>query len=148
MRMSTAGMHHNAVTAMLTQQATLSKTQNQIASGKRVQTPADDPVAAVHIMELQRALQESGQFRKNADSASNRLVLEEQALADVGTLLQRVRELTVQASNGTVDQASRRLIATEVRERLQELTDIANRRDANGEHLFAGYATLTQPFVS
>lgn len=148
MRISTAGMHHNALTAMLTQQATLSKTQNQIASGKRVQTPADDPVAAVHIMELQRALQESEQFRKNADMANDRLTLEELALADTGTLLQRVRELTLQASNATVDPASRRMIATEVRARLQDLTDVANRRDANGEHLFSGYTTLTQPFIS
>lgn len=148
MRISTAGMHHNALTAMLTQQATLSKTQTQIASGKRVQTPADDPVAAVHIMELQRALQESEQFRKNADMANNRLTLEELALADTGTLLQRVRELTLQASNATVDPASRRMIATEVRARLQDLTDVANRRDANGEHLFSGYTTLTQPFRS
>jgi flagellar hook-associated protein 3 FlgL len=147
MRMSTAGMHHNALTAMLTQQATLSKTQTQIASGKRIQTPADDPIGAVHLMELQRALQESDQFRKNADAATNRLTLEEQALADAGTVLQRVRELTLQASNATVDPASRRMIATEVRARLQELTDIANRRDAGGEHLFSGYATLTQPFV-
>lgn len=141
-------MHQNALTAMLTQQATLSKTQNQIATGKRIQTPADDPVGAVHLMELQRALQESEQFRKNADSASNRLTLEEQALADAGTLLQRARELTLQASNATVDSASRRMIATEVRVRLEELTDIANRRDAGGEHLFSGYATLTQPFVT
>lgn len=59
MRISTAGMHYNALTAMLSQQATLSKTQNQIATGKRVQTPADDPVAAVHILELERALRES-----------------------------------------------------------------------------------------
>lgn len=147
MRISTSGMHHNALAAMLTQQATLSKTQNQIATGRRVQTPADDPVAAVHILELERALQESQQYGKNAAMAVNRLTLEEQALADVGALLHRVRELTVQGANATVDASSRRMIATEVRSRLQELTDIANRRDANSEYLFSGYATLTQPFA-
>jgi flagellar hook-associated protein 3 FlgL len=47
-----------------------------------------------------------------------------------------------------VDAASRRMIATEVRARLKELTDIANRRDANSEYLFSGHATLTQPFTS
>lgn len=147
MRISTAGMHHNALTAMLTQQSILSRTQSQIASGKRVQTPADDPIAAVHIMELQRAAQETDQFVRNADIANNRLTLEEQALADAGTLLQRVQELTVQGNNATVDPASRRMLATEVRSRLKELTDIANRRDGSGEFLFSGYATLTQPFA-
>jgi flagellar hook-associated protein 3 FlgL len=140
-------MHHAALNALLGQQSVLSKTQQQIASGKRVQTPADDPVAAVHIMELQRALAESDQFTRNADMAKNRLTLEEQALGDANTLITRVRELTVQGNNGSVDAASRRMLATEVRSRLKELVDIANRRDANSEFLFSGYATLTQPFA-
>ena len=148
MRISTAGIHHAALTALLSQQSVLSKTQNQIASGKRVQTPADDPIAAVHIMELQRALSESEQFGRNADMANNRLTLEEQALADANTLMQRVRELTVQGNNASVDPASRRMLATEVRGHVQDLMDIANRRDANGEYLFSGYATLTQPFAA
>src|SRR5918995_3862426 len=147
MRISTAGMHHAALNALLGQQSVLSKTQQQIASGKRVQTPADDPVAAVHILELQRALAESDQFNRNADMAKNRLTLEEQALADANTVITRVRELTVQGNNGSVDVASRRMLATEVRSRLKELVDIANRRDANSEYLFSGYATLTQPFA-
>jgi flagellar hook-associated protein 3 FlgL len=147
MRISTHSLHQNALTAMLTQQATLSKTQSQVASGKRVETPADDPVAAVHIMELQRAVQESDQFDRNADMAKNRLTMEEQALADATTLLQRVQELTIQGNNASVDPASRRMLATEVRSRLKELTYIANRRDVNGEFLFSGYSTLTQPFA-
>jgi flagellar hook-associated protein 3 FlgL len=148
MRISTAGMHHAALNALLGQQSVLSKTQQQIASGKRVQTPADDPVAAVHIMELQRALAESEQFDRNADMAKNRLTLEEQALADANTLMQRVRELTIQGSNASVDPASRRILAAEVRAHVKDLMDLANRRDANGEYLFSGYATLTQPFAS
>ncbi|HEY7641660.1 MAG TPA: flagellar hook-associated protein FlgL [Steroidobacteraceae bacterium] len=147
MRISTAGIHHAALTALLSQQSVLSQTQGQIASGKRVQTPADDPVAAVHIMELQRALSESDQFDRNADMAKSRLTLEEQALADANTLMQRVHELTVQGNNASVDPASRKMLATEVRSRLKELVDIANRRDANGEYLFSGFATLTQPFA-
>lgn len=147
MRISTAGIHHAALNALLGQQSVLSRTQQQIASGKRVQTPADDPVAAVHIMELQRALAESEQFTLNADMAKNRLTLEEQALADANTLITRVRELTVQGNNASVDATSRRLLATEVRGRLKELVDIANRRDASSEFLFSGYATRTQPFV-
>jgi flagellar hook-associated protein 3 FlgL len=112
-----------------------------------VQTPADDPVAAVHILELERALQASEQYGKNADMALNRLSLEEQSIDDVGTLLQRVRELTVQGNNATLDAADRRMVATELRGRLQDLVNIANRRDANGEFLFSGFASLTQPFA-
>ena len=148
MRISTSSIHHAALTALLSQQSILSKTQTQIASGKRVQTPADDPVAAVHILELQRSLAESEQFEANANMAKNRLTLEEQALADANTLMQRVRELTIQGSNASVDPASRKMLAQEVRGHVKELMDIANRRDANGEYLFSGYATLTQPFAA
>ena len=147
MRISTAGIHHAALSALLSQQSVLSKTQNQIASGKRVQTPADDPVAAVHILELQRALSESDQFDSNADMAKTRLTLEEQALADANTLMQRVRELTLQGNNASVDPASRKMLAAEVRGHVKQLMDIANRRDANGEYLFSGFSTTTQPFA-
>jgi flagellar hook-associated protein 3 FlgL len=146
MRISTSAIHQNALSAMLTQQSQLAKTQNQVSTGKRVLTPSDDPVAAVHIMELQRALQQSTQYTKNAGTAGDRLSLEEQALADITTVMQRVREQSVQANNGTVDANSRKMIATELRQRLDELMNIANRRDSNGEYLFSGYSTSTQPF--
>jgi flagellar hook-associated protein 3 FlgL len=147
MRISTSAMHYNALRNMLSQQATLSKTQNEIALGRRVNSPADDPVASVHIMELQRALQESEQYGANSNMATNRLTLEEQALQDIGTLLQGVSERAVQGNNDSVDANSRKMIATELRGRLAEMMDIANRRDANGEYLFSGYSTSAQPFV-
>lgn len=146
MRISTAGIHQAAVTAMLQQQTSLSKLQNQIATGKRVQTPADDPVAAVHILELNRALKEADQYKANADVASNRLALEEQALQEVGSVLLRVRELAVQANNAPVGEEDRQMIAAELRQRLNQLIDIGNRKDGNGEYLFAGFSTQTQPF--
>lgn len=147
MRISTSAMHYSALQNMLTQQATLSKTQSQIATGRRVNTPADDPVASVHIMELERTLQENEQYKANADMARNRLSLEEQSLDDAGSLLQRVRELTVQGNNATLDATNRQTIATEIRGLIGDLMNISNRRDANGEFLFSGYSTLTQPFV-
>src|SRR5262245_46537887 len=133
---------------MQQQAAELSKLQNQVANGRRVNTPADDPIGSVHILELERAQSESEQFGKNSTMIQNRLNLEEQALADTGTVLTRVRELTLQASNiGTLSDGDRRSIATELASRLAELQDIANRQDGNGEYLFAGYSTLTQPFA-
>ena len=147
MRISTNAVHLNALNALLTQQAALSRTQEQVASGKRVLSPADDPVATVHILELERALAEADQLARNADLATNRLTLEEQALADAGQILQRVRDLVVQANTGTVDPGSLKMIATEVRSLLGGLIDVANRRDANGEYLFAGYSSAAQPFA-
>jgi flagellar hook-associated protein 3 FlgL len=147
MRISTSAMHTNAIDALLDQQIQLSRTQGQVASGKKIQTPADDPIGAVHILELQRAKAETEQYQRNSDAAIARLTAEEQALADVGTLLQRMRELALQANNATVDATARYGIATELAERARGLLDVANRQDGNSEYLFAGYATTTRPFA-
>ena len=147
MRISTQTFYGNALSAMLDQQAVLSRTQTQVATGKRVNTPADDPIAAVHILELERAQSASDQYAKNAELGRSRLTLEEQALADSTSVLQRVRELTLQASNtATLSDSDRQSVAIELSGRLQELKDIANRKDGQGDYLFSGYATLTQPF--
>jgi flagellar hook-associated protein 3 FlgL len=147
MRISTAAMHELAIAAMLRQQASLARTQNQIATGKRVQTPADDPVAAARLYELARTQSQLEQFGRNATAAQGRLQLEEQALADSGTVLQRVRELVVQANNATLSDSDRQSIVTELRSRVAELQAVANRQDSNGEYLFAGYASTTRPFT-
>jgi flagellar hook-associated protein 3 FlgL len=136
-----------SLSAMMEQQSALAKLQNQVALGTRVTTPADDPIAAVHILELQRAQSASEQFAKNSTLAKNRLSLEEQSMVDVGNVLTRVRELMVQSGNvGTLSNNDRLSIATELAARLDELQAIANRQDGNGEYLFSGYATKTQPF--
>lgn len=137
-----------SLSAMLQQQSALAKLQNQVALGSRVTSPADDPIAAVHILELQRAQSESEQFAKNSTLAKNRLSLEEQSMVDVGNVLTRIRELTLQAGNvATLSNNDRASIAAEIEARLDELQNIANRQDGNGEYLFSGYATKTKPFT-
>jgi flagellar hook-associated protein 3 FlgL len=147
MRISTTAMHNSAIEAMFKQQSALSVTQSQVATGKKIQSPADDPIAAVHVLELQRAKVETDQYKRNSSAVISRLNHEEQALADVTLLVRRVHELTLQANNSTIDATSRASIASELSARAQELIDIANRRDGNGEFLFSGFATATQPFA-
>jgi flagellar hook-associated protein 3 FlgL len=147
MRISSAQIYQLAVQAMLEQQARLSKTQNQVATGKRVQVPSDDPVAAVQINSLAQAQSQNAQFTKNSSAATGRLQLEEQAISDSTSVLQRVRELVLQANNATLSDSDRQSIATEIRARQDELLAIANRKDAGGEYLFAGLSGGTQPFV-
>jgi len=147
-RISTAGQQSAAIAQMLKQQTLIARTQAQVSSGVRVQTPADDPVAAARILGLESAQSQLGQYGKNADAATDRLNLGEQSLSDLSTLLQRIQELAVQANSGALDDVSLGSIATELKERAGELLQIANRQDSNGEYLFAGYSTGTQPFAN
>src|SRR3954454_15192562 len=148
MRLSTQSYYSRSISAMLDQQSALSKIQNQVASGRRINTPADDPIAAVHVMELERSKNEYSQYEKNSSLARNRLNLEENSMADAGTVLQRVRDLVLQASNiGTLNSSDRESIAVDLSSRLEQMQDIANRKDDNGEYLFSGFSTLTRPFA-
>ncbi len=146
LRISTAGMQAAMLGSLLDAQARLARTQEQIASGRRINSPADDPIGATRIEALTRQIEAGRQYARNSDAAANRLKFEEQALADLGNSLNRVRELVLQASNATVDPASRAMIRAEVAGRVQEMLDIANRQDGQGEYLFAGLASRTRPF--
>jgi flagellar hook-associated protein 3 FlgL len=146
-RIATSTMQADAVAAMLRRQSELARTQNDLASGRRIRTPADDPGGAVQVLGLEAALAASERYAANTATAQNRLRFEEQALADVTAALQRVQELALQANNSVLDEPSRRMVATELRSRVEEVLDIANRRDAGGEYLFAGFRTTTQPFA-
>jgi flagellar hook-associated protein 3 FlgL len=145
-RVSTAGQHSSAISQILKQQTALTKTQQQVASGQRIQTPADDPIGSTRVLAMEQQQSQLEQYGSNADILASRLGVGEQALSELGNLLQRARDLTVQAGNGALDDVSLKSIATELKSRSQELVDLANRRDTNGEYLFSGFSTQVQPF--
>jgi flagellar hook-associated protein 3 FlgL len=147
MRISSLAWARNNTTALLEQQARLARTQTEVSTGVRVRTPADDPIAAGRIAGLERALAESRQFERNAMTIENRLGIEETALADATSVLQRVRELVVQGGNATIGAEERRLITAELRSRADELLAVANRTDGAGEYLFTGTTVQTAPFA-
>jgi len=148
MRISTAQIFQQQVTAMLEQQAGLARTEQQLASGKRLVSAADDPAASLRNLQLGDRLTQNEQYLKNLDAAQSRLELEEGALASSVDLLQRVRELAVQALNATQSPGDLQAIEVEVRSHLDGLLSLANTQNANGEFLFAGYQVDTQPFSS
>ena len=148
MRISTAQIFQQQVTAMLEQQVELSRTQQQLVTGKRLVSAADDPAASVRNLQLGDRLTQNEQYLKNLDTAQGRLELEEGALASSVDLLQRVRELAVQALNATQGSGDLKLLEVEVRSHLEGLLSLANTQNANGEFLFAGYQVETIPFSS
>jgi len=145
MRISTNGAFRNGLGLMQELQAALDRTQRQIASGRRLLTPSDDPIASGRALEFKEAVSRIGQFERNATIAENRLGFEESALKSAGDILQRVRELSIQASNATQSNESRALIAVELRQQLDALVQVANQQDGNGRYLFAGNKDDTRP---
>ncbi len=147
MRISTNQIFNSGVDAIQDQQAKVSKTSLQMATGKRILAPSDDPTGAVQSLELGTTIATTQQYQKNAVLAEQRLNLEESIFESLSVSVQRVRELTIQGNNDTQTEEDRRFIAAEIWERLDELLGLANTRDANGEYIFAGYQSQTQPFA-
>jgi flagellar hook-associated protein 3 FlgL len=147
LRISTSQMQERAVDKMLQLQTQLSHTQQQVATGKQILTPADNPAGAAHALALDREIAVTNQYQTNADVATNRQTREEDVLSNATDVLQRVSELVVQGNNDTNNSDDRQAIATELQQRLDELLGLANTRDANGEYIFAGFQANEQPFT-
>ena len=147
MRISTAQMFQQNINSVLNKQSATSKIIEQIASGKRVNTAGDDPVAAIGIDNLNQQNALVDQFMKNIDYAYNRLALTESKLGSAETLAGSVREQILRAVNGSLSESERQMIADELKGTLEELVSVANTQDESGNYMFAGYETDKQPFA-
>lgn len=147
MRISTLQAFNNGVNGIQRNYSNATRTQEQISTGNRILTPADDPVASVRLLQLEQQQSVLGQYNSNLTAAKNSLTQEEVTLNSVNTVLQRVRELSVQAGNGALDPTDRKSIAAELGQREDELLALMNTRNARGEYLFSGFQGKTQPFV-
>jgi len=146
MRVSTNMMVKTGVSNIQDQQAKLLKTQQQLATGRKILTPADDPAGAARVLNLEKAIGQVDQFNRNLDRAEFSLKTEENALEEFGNTIQRIRELTVQALNDTNGGNDRAQIAKEISQRFNQLVDLANSQDGNSEYLFGGSDSRNQPF--
>lgn len=149
MRVSTSQIYSIADVGMRNAEASVNKTTEQISTGKRVMTPADDPVAATSILRLNQQLGRIEQFDKNIDAAENSLDLEEVALESITNIVQRMKELGVRAGNtGVMTSSDYKAIASEVDSRIDELLNLQNTRNSSGQYIFAGHQGSDQPFTA
>ncbi|AZZ93330.1 flagellar hook-associated protein 3 [Hahella sp. KA22] len=146
MRISTQQLFNRGLDNILDVTGQLQKTQLQISSGRRVLTPADDPVASTRILQINQQLSLIDQYKSNINLAENRLSLEDGLLGGVSEVIQRLRELTVQAGDGSQNADDKTFIAAEVRQRLSQLVGMLNTKDPSGEYIFAGFQGKQEPF--
>ncbi len=146
MRISTSWAHQSSVNSMLNQQAKLQQTQMQLSTGKKLLTSSDDPIAAARIIDLNQSIKTTEQYQSNINAARDRLSMEEGVLKGTTDVLQRIQELGIQGLNDTNSPSDRVAIAVEMEELNKQLLGLANTKNANGEYMFAGFKSTTQPF--
>jgi len=147
MRISTNTLFETGSARLSDLQARLSKTQVQLSTGRRILTPADDPVAASQALDLTQAQGVNLQFATNRQSAKSSLNQEESTLASATSLLQDTKTLVIQAGNAVLSNSDRASIATDLSGRLDDLIALSNARDGTGSYLFSGYQTATAAFT-
>jgi flagellar hook-associated protein 3 FlgL len=146
MRIATITFQQNAVDQMGNLSSDLAKTQNDLATGTRLHSAADDPAAMSQVNTLNVQMSASQQYVTNGNYATSTLQLEEQAMSDATNTLQSARDLAVQANNPALSAAQRSDIAAQLAAKLQDLVSIGNRVDGSGNQLFSGTASTTVPF--
>lgn len=147
MRISTFQLYQRGLDGILDVHADVGKTQEQIARGTRVLTPADDPVAAVQMMRLDREMAILTQYKDNTSIAENKLSIEETTLQGVEDVVMRLRDISLLASNPALSADNRGAMAIEVRERLSQVKALMNSKDSSGEYIFGGFQGGLEPFV-
>ena len=148
MRVSSFQIHSQATQQLQLLGAQAAHSQQQIASGKRLVVPGDDPVGAAQLIGVNQELGEREQFVSNGNSADNQLALEDSVLKQVTELIQRVQELTIQAGSGVQTHEDRQFIALEIEARFGELMSLVNVTNSNGQFLFSGFKGSSPPFAS
>lgn len=138
MKISNSFLFDRASTQMSQVQSRLVKSQAQVASGKQVLQPSDEPQQAMLIQRYKSLLSRQENFMSNMGLVKARLDTEANAVENAISLMFRVKELTVQASNDTLSGADRQSIATELKGLRAQILSMANAQDTSGNHLFAG----------
>ncbi|HMV39190.1 MAG TPA: flagellar hook-associated protein FlgL [Plasticicumulans sp.] len=146
-RISTSYTQEQGVQYMRDAQKRVVDTQAELATGKRISSPSDDPVGAARLIDLHHQIDSTARFQTNIAMATGRLATSDSILDEAGQLTQRARELVVQANNAPLADSDRVSIAQELRQIRGQLLEHANSKDGNGDYLYAGYKTQTTPFI-
>ncbi|MFC3121861.1 flagellar hook-associated protein FlgL [Agaribacter flavus] len=147
MRVTTNLIFDQNFRAINTSQGQLSDIQTQLASGRKLLRPSDDPVGAVQVIRLTEEIDKTVQYRRNIDLATNNLELQDTTMRSINEIVNRGRVLVVQAGNGIVSREDRRALASEIEQIRNQVVDLMNTQNASGEYIFAGFQSREQAFV-
>ncbi|GKW46561.1 flagellar hook-associated protein FlgL [Planococcus sp. NCCP-2050] len=136
MRVTQQMLHQNSVRNMGQNLSRFEKTNSQVASGKMLERPSDNPNGVSQAMSLKSSLAANGQYEKNIDTANLLLDETDQTIGKMTDVMQRVRELAVNGNNGTLAPEDRATIAAEIKELANQLEEFSKAK-VNGQDLFA-----------
>jgi flagellin len=121
----------------------LSTAMERLSSGFRINRAADDAAGLAISEKLEAQVGGLDQAQRNAQDAVSLVQTAEGAMAEVQSMLQRVRDLAVQFNNGTLSAQDKAAITAEVAQLCAEVSDIGSQTQFNGINLLTGSSTIT-----
>lgn len=146
-RLPTISQFKTQLNHMSQQYHHVSKLQNQVASGKKIEQSSDDPTLASRIKSVQDYIDRLDAYSINTTLADNRLTLLDTTLQEQVDLTIKAKELILRSQNGTLNDNDRAGIAAQLSGILGQMVNLANTQDGNGEYIFNGFNANTPPFV-
>jgi hypothetical protein len=116
----------------------MNKYQNQLATGKKISLPSDDPIVASRALKLRTDVAEIQQYKRNVDDANSWMDITETTLGQMGNVMHRVRELAVQAANETNTPEDLDKIKQEMGQLKVQMVHLANTTYA-GRYIFSDF---------
>jgi flagellar hook-associated protein 3 FlgL len=136
----------NTLISYINQQAgNLLKTQQQIASQKRINKSSDDPIGMGQVLGYRTKIAVTDQYQENIGRGMTRIEFNELTLDFASDLVDTARELAAEYSGSTQSAATRQSVALQVKDIYDQVMQMANSK-FNGNYIFAGHATNTEPF--
>ena len=147
MAISTRVYNDQAIASINRLSGELQTIQNKISTGKKQVRSSDDPATASQITFAKEQKTMLDGYNKNINRAKSKLMQSESAISTSLNVVNRAYELSLQAKNDTNSREDRLIIAMEIKALREQIFDLANSRDSNGDYLFAGFKVTTEPFV-
>lgn len=144
MRVTQGMLASNSLRHVSNSYGLLGKYQDQLATGKKITKPSDDPVVAMKGMHYRSNLTEIEQYKRNLSELYLWMDNSEASMDHVSNAMQRVRELVLQGKNGTYEEQDRVAIAREIEQIKKDIVNVANTQLA-GRYIFNGTDVSTPP---
>lgn len=140
MRLSEQSRVQNQVSYMNAAAGRMDRVQRELSTNRRIERASDDPSGAAMAMQHRRNIAFEAQMRRNLENGTAFLNVSESALSGATELLQRARELTVQASNDTMGPGEKQSAGLELDQIIEQLAQVAN-TNFGGVYIFSGHRT-------
>ncbi|MDV1857942.1 flagellar hook-associated protein FlgL [Citrobacter freundii] len=148
MRVSTQQSYVSMTQSFNDLSSDLSHVVEQMATGKSILLPSDDPIAATRITQLNRQQSALDQYQSNIDSATAGMSQQESILDGVNNDLLAIRDDLLEAANGTNTADSLASLGQDIQSMTEAMVSALNYQDEDGHYVFGGTVNDQPPIVA